>query len=1186
MGSNDPVLESKVNNWMRNSGTFRFIENKGQMTDLQGGYSPVENRADKCVADMNLLFKASGNGTDMYVTTWGLSYVFTKTEKAIIPQLSGSKNIPVHGIHSENESVSVQYCRADMELVGADIRKENVIKEGESEDHTDYYLPQCPDGLMNVHSYERITIKNIYPGIDWVLYLDDALRASDQGMGGQDSVLKSEDLGFRQCEAFMNSNKDKRKDVSNKNLKSVGGFKYDFVVHPGADPSQIRLRYKWTDKPGLQKNGSLKISTPMGDIEEGIPVSYGHDKDHLINTHYTLKDDEIRFTLDKYAKDDTLIIDPSLTWASYYAGGAGDGDIFSISTDGANVWLTGVSDGMGFPTHNAGGSAYFQGSFVGSSDLIILEFSTCGQLIWATYYGGSGYDLSTSICSDGKNVWVTGYTNSGNFKTRTLAGAYNKTVIPGIESMFILEFNCTTNALIWATYYGGSGTDIGNSISSDGVNVWVTGEAFSTNFPTFPLAGGYNQSGLGGAFATNAFVLKFNASTSARVWATYYGGSKSDFGWAINSDGVNVWLTGQTSSTDFPVMAAGGAYNKASLGGTGATNIFVSKFNCATGVLVWATYFGGSGVDRGNSISSDGVNVWVTGQAKSSDFPTQPFPLAYNQSLQGGVGTTSAFILQFSCINSALIWATLYGGSGSGTNGDIGYSIQSDKTNVWVCGATSSSDFPTMSSTCGYYKGTISGSPVNTSVDVFILQFSTAGVRRWATYYGADSESDGSYVCSDGMNVFVSGDAEGSTYPILDPGGTAYFNNTLVPGKENTFIAKFIIPCLMASQDTGICPGGSAQLNASGRSGYNWSPSANLSSPTIANPVASPTITTTYTVTGADACGSTTTATVTVTLNPAPEVSITPGSPTITCNSPDITLTGSSTATGAIYQWTGGPANPTYTVSAASTYTLLVTDANSCTATSTVTVVGSTPANVSVLTVKNTCTGNTDGAITLSALGAGLTYTWSGGLSGSTLVSGLAAGSYTVTVRDGSGCTATTTANISLFPDPVVGVGTNETIAQGESILLTASGGIRYLWNPSSSLNNDTLYNPTAIPDQTTSYKVSVTDVNGCTAIDSVLITVVSCEASKIFVPTAFSPNGDGQNDVLYVRGALCAIQLHFQLFDRWGEVVFETTNPATGWDGTFKGKTMETGVFAYYLTAILSNGQSVSKRGNITLIR
>jgi len=296
-GNNDSALKTKATQWMSNTGGLRFLENKGQMMNIQRK------------AVNNVLFKAGAGGVDVYVTTDGLSYVFTKIDKH---KKAGTSTMPTNfPRHHENDSASVQYCRADMELAGADIRKENIIKEGESEDRKDYYYGDiCPDGILGVHSYGKITIKNIYPGIDWVLHT------------------------------------------------GKHGLKYDFVVHPGANPSLIRLKYKWTDKPELQDDGSLKINTPMGAIQEGTPVSYSADKE--VQTTYSIADSEIYFNIGTYNSTQTLIIDPKLVWATYYPGDDIE-EFGNIQDDGTHVWITGEEQSHYFPTVNPGGRSIFSG---------------------------------------------------------------------------------------------------------------------------------------------------------------------------------------------------------------------------------------------------------------------------------------------------------------------------------------------------------------------------------------------------------------------------------------------------------------------------------------------------------------------------------------------------------------------------------------------------------------------------------------------------------------------------------------------------------------------------------------------------------------------------------------------------------------------------------------------------------
>jgi len=968
--NNDPALESKVNDWMQNSTGLRFQENKGQMADLQN--KPMKD----------LLFKASGSGVDMYVTTWGLSYVFTKMEKTVIPQLGNSNKLPKQGMH---ENVTVHYCRADMELVGADIRKENIAKEYESEKRTDYYLGgTCPDGILNVHSYERITIKNIYSGIDWVLY------------------------------------------STNKKIK------YDFVIHPGADLSLIRLKYKWTGKPNLQKDGSMKISTPMGDIIEGTPFSYGKDKAHGTKTSYILTGDEIKFKVNKNNPTDTLVIDPTLLWATYYDGKSND-EINSVNSDGVNVWVTGTSTSAGFPTVNPAG-AYIQGSYGGGgTDLILLQFTTCGKLIWASYYGGSGVDIGYSINSDGQNVWVTGSTSSTDFPTQNLTGAYYQSALGGTaaNNAFILQFSAGTAGLIWATYYGGNMVDFGNSISSDGHSVWVTGETKSTNFPTLSVAGAYNQSNQGGG--GDAFIVQFNCLTSALVWATHYGGNSLDYGNSISSDGQHVWVCGYTQSDNFPKQPLTGAYNQGVQGGNG--DGFVLQFSVSTEVLNWGSFYGGSNYDECFSLSSDGRSVWLTGATESTDFPLQPLTGAFYQPNLNGI-IDNAFVLQFSCISNILLWATYYGGSG----GDIGHSISSDGMNVWVCGSSGSSDFPTMKPACGYFQGTL----VGTNNNVFVLQFNTSGVRQWATFYGNDAENEGSFISSDGKNVFVTGDAELNDYPPVNPGPPAYISNTVSTSpSETVFIAKFNTSCFVAGRDTSICNGNSFQLHSSGAPLYSWNPSSGLNASDISNPVATPLTSAIYTVTGTDACGGTTTATV----------------------------------------------------------------------------------------------------------------------------------------------------NVIVLHGPTVTAGISQSIMKGERVTLSATGAGTYSWTPSTSLTNPNIYNPIADPSQTTTYTVIVTGANNCLDSANVTITVEEpnpCDSLNFFIPNAFSPNGDGKNDVLlmHFNEGNCVSDLTLQIYDRWGELVFLTLNPEQGWDGKFNGKTEDMGVFFYYITGTLNNGQSFRKKGNIALLR
>lgn len=144
-----------------------------------------------------------------------------------------------------------------------------------------------------------------------------------------------------------------------------------------------------------------------------------------------------------------------------------------------------------------------------------------------------------------------------------------------------------------------------------------------------------------------------------------------------------------------------------------------------------------------------------------------------------------------------------------------------------------------------------------------------------------------------------------------------------------------------------------------------------------------------------------------------------------------------------------------------------------------------------------------------------------------------------------------------------------------------------YMWDPAGTLDNPGISNPLSTPEQTTIYTVKVTDFNGCTGTDTVQVTVrqPECDMPYIFIPNAFTPNGDGNNDVLYVRGVIID-EMQLLIYNRWGEKVFESNIQSSGWDGTFKNKELPPDVYGYYLFVRCENGDTLTKKGNITLLR
>ena len=679
-----------------------FIENLGQIRDTKGNERP------------DILFLTRSQGVDMFITNTGITYVFRKTE------------CDLNDIERTKDKKTICY-RLDMEFVGMNknfkIKKELVVEQ-----QFNYYTPENPNGISS-KAYKKIILKNIYNGIDLVYY------------------------------------------------EKEGKMKYDLIVKAGANPDKIRMKYKGAKSLYLNKDSCLIITTSLGEIKEEKPHAYSRNTGVGIKCRYKVKNSIVQFDIADYHYTEVIIIDPYRLWATYY-GGSGDDVGYKICTDNAgNLYVTGCTESTNFPIQTLTG-AYNQTTLGGNyeMDVFILKFNSNGARIWATYYGGSDNDEGYNICTDNlSNVYITGETVSSNFPTKTLTGAYNQTNFGGTIDCFLLKFN-SSGARIWATYYGGSGWDLGYGISTDILgNLYVTGATVSSNFPTKTLTGAYNQTTCNGSF--DAFILKFNSS-GARIWATYYGGYETDWGWNICSDvSTNVYVTGETESSDFPIKTLTGAYNQITL--DSLEDIFILKFN-SSGARTWATYYGGNMRDIGYGICSDNFNnIYITGETNSTDFPIQSLVGAYNQSTNGG--NRDVFILKFNNYGER-IWATYY----AGNNDDIGIDICTNSSNnLYLTGRTGSSNFPTKVLTGAYNQSINSGFN-----DAFILMFNSNCIRQWATYYGGSDIDWGLGICThNSSNLHVTGKTNSPSFPTKTLTGA--YNQVTNGGNEDAFILKF-----------------------------------------------------------------------------------------------------------------------------------------------------------------------------------------------------------------------------------------------------------------------------------------------------------------------------------------------------------------------------------------------------------
>jgi hypothetical protein len=409
--TNKAELKENVNTYL-SAQPVKFLENKGQMMDVNNKPVPF------------VLFKAEAQGVNVYITEKGLTYVFEKVEKTEnenykreIDAVDGSFS---PGNEKEKiEKQTMQMAWVNVNLEGANIQRSNIVKEGQSTEHFNYFYGHCPEGIYDVNQYDKITIKEVYPGIDWVLY---------------------------------NSQK--------------GGMKYDFVVHPGADASQIKMIYEGENALKLKEDGSIDMQTQLGMFSEAKPYSYEEGSANEIKSAYKLTtinkhQTRLEFNLGQHNQNTTLIIDPQLVWATYYGGSSWDWACGLTSDAAGNIFATGVTISTNFPVQNAG--TFFQAAKATGRDVFILKFNNNGVRLWGTYYGGNNDDdipsYGNSItCDNAGNVFVTGTTRSTNFPVfNPGGGAFFQGTLAATNwcDIFILKFS-NTGLRLWATYYGGS----------------------------------------------------------------------------------------------------------------------------------------------------------------------------------------------------------------------------------------------------------------------------------------------------------------------------------------------------------------------------------------------------------------------------------------------------------------------------------------------------------------------------------------------------------------------------------------------------------------------------------------------------------------------------------------------------------------------------------------------------------
>ncbi len=700
-----------------------YIENKGQIGDQNG----KPNTSVKYLIlrpGLNIQLKANSFSYDAYTVER-----FKRVERLVEP------------LHSKfdkhnDDSLVYHFSRVDIELVDANPNPQ-ITQEGSSSDYLNYYThitsqTHGEEGVTGIKGYSTITYHDIYPNIDLEWFLDKDGKPEYQFIinpGGDPSRIRLKYHGAKKTELISDA--------------------IHIHIKPGIIKEHIPLSYLKESKEKLTI-AFTKISSD--EYGFNIPTYASYETliidpmpNRLWGTYYGGNNSEIGHSLAIDNSGNNIFLTGETGSNSEIASngafdvsycGLGDAFITKFSNVGKRVWATyfgGPSTDIGFAITFYADSTlkiYVTGKTYSNSDIstsgawdtlyggnvedaFLVKFSSSGTRIWGTYFGGSSQDLGQAVtCDINGNVYIAGETKSNLYIATS--GAWIVSLNASID-LFLAKFTPNGN-LLWSTYHGGNGggvqTDPANFharlISDNSGNVFLAG---STNCPAgIASKGAWNEKiGIDGYqyLLTDIFLSKFSSSGS-KIWGTYFGGEgqESDPSIAIDKLG-NIFLAGYTTSTEDIV-----SFNAHDTSYSGNSDVFISKFS-NNGLLLWATYFGGTKLERLGGISNDSIgDVYLAG-ITSSDSEIATFD-AWDQTLNG---TEDCFIAKFSS-SGKKVWSSYYGGEGK----ERATSILTDNyNNFYVTGYTNSAS--------DLYSEEAWDALLNGTQDVFLAKFNNGFIK-------------------------------------------------------------------------------------------------------------------------------------------------------------------------------------------------------------------------------------------------------------------------------------------------------------------------------------------------------------------------------------------------------------------------------------------------------------------------
>ncbi|WP_118950768.1 DUF7948 domain-containing protein [Taibaiella helva] len=1049
--------------------------------------------------------------------------------------------------HEGKDILSAQVHFHAYQVTFSNASPNTIIKEdGLLPYYHNYFIGNDPSRwATKVPLYKRVTWQNIYPGIDAIVY------SREQSL------------------------------------------KYDFRVAPGSNPSAILLAFEGVT-PKLMKDGSLRISTTVNTVTEQAPYAYQliDGKERTVSCHYRLlPGNRVGFSLPQgYDRSQPLIIDPVLVFSTF-SGSTANTYGFSATYDLAgNLYAGGECFDVGWPSSPGA----FQGAFSATVDAGINKYSSNGNtLVYSTYYGGTGRDLPNNMmATTAQELVICGTTTSSNLATTT--GCYDNTY-NGNTDIYIARFSQDGAILKAATYLGGSGTDgLNNGLSPnygdnnrgevltapDG-HIYIAG---STSSPNFPVTAGALQPAHGGG--QDGIVCRFDSSLTTLQYSTFIGGNGDDaaFSLVLNSNN-NVAICGGTQSSNFPTTA--GALHTTSQGGTDG---FVSIISLSTG-LVRSSYLGTAAYDHAFKIQNDASdNIYVMGQTDGA-YPTTPGVFS--------VTDGDIFITKLSPTLSGILLSTRMGNlinnvrfvptafmhdicgntylSGFGANSNQPLSpgaYQTTPGSFWL-GALSP-DFTSL--LYGTYFG-----PLGTHVDGGTSRFDPQGI-----IYHSACTNNASFPTTPGV-VFPTKLTSFGDYDIA-----SYKFNMEV----GAVVADFVLG--NNAKDTGCADYEVMFDNHSvGANDYLWDfgdgTTSTATSPTHTFPEGSYTIT--LVASRATGCNLHDTATHNIVVRHT-DKPLLAFRDTFLCDPHPITLSAnvSNLNSHMSFRWepagavTSGGNQQRATVDPSVSTTFIVHVGNSSTAscvdsaTDTIHISLFDYSRMYALPLDTTiCPGD---SLQLRAYG-GTSYLWTPDETIDQTDAALARVwpsrniDYKVHIVNDTGCAIDRTVMIKMQPPVTVDAGLDQDIKRGESTQLDGRASGSFIWLPAGSVSPDNMLNPPVAPEKTTTYYLRSISSEGCSAIDSVTIHVTNA-----LLPNAFSPNGDGRNDVFKLVPQDERVRLKdFSVYNRFGQRVFFTRDVNQGWDGFFNGKPADLGTY-FYLVHYIIGEHTYKLKGDVTLIR